>query len=727
MRAPAIALQVLRRPAARGALAGAAVLLAGAAGIWKAPRPARATATAELSAQHLPAAVSAALPALDAASAPSPAAALSDPVLRIAVVAMGPTAWPGLAGADEVELAAWGEPDASGAPRRRKAKVSRARLEEAVEEARGALAAEGRPETGEVAITATRRRAEEARALANAAAAAFAEWAAFEGAERARRASAMLRERQEAVLKRLTEVEAQIEKVRPDVLPDELMELKRPDIPAAMSRLAELESKLSGAEAEHRDLSAKVNDPNFTFVVDVDQDPSVQACMGEVLRAQARLTELEQRLGANDAQVKAAKAEVESWGTQLKAARSAAVSTMSAKERVRTIDRIRALGEQRDALRGEFDALNARVSKERKEWEDLVQQRVAAKKGAASPELAALAAEAEVQHRVFTGILTARLAVEGAPAGAAPVRVASPARPAGFGGPPDWALWGALAALAACAALVASRGGSARGPALHGKIRTEHDLHQALKIPILGCTPVAPATQLILHHVDSRHPFAEAYNTVAALVESYAQDHAARTFMITSATAGDGKTTLASNLGIALARSGQRVILIDADLRKGRLHEIFGTPNDRGTSEAGWDDTGQPVIVEVDALLKDTTEPGLRFIPAGPPPPNPVALLKGSAFKAMLAEAAQKADTILLDVPPVLAAVDPLLLTSLADGILFVAAAGETKREDVVYAKKLLENTHGRFAGGVLTKATEEAREIPAYELEAKGGHEAQV
>lgn len=725
MRVPPKLRLLLSRPAARAAIAGVAIVAVGGAAIWKGPRPARATATVELSAQRLPAAVAAALPSLDAGSSPSPAAALSDPVLRIAVASMGNAAWPGLTGRDEVELSAYDV--AEGVAKRRKAMVSRARLDEAVDEARGMLASEARPETGEIALTATSRRADFAKAVADAAAKAFVEWAVFDARERAKRAGEMLRERQDAVLKRLTEVEERIAKLQPEVLPDEVMELKRPDIPTAMSRLAELESKLSTAEAEHRDLSGKVNDPNFTFVVDVDLDPSVQACMAEVLRSQARLTELEQRLGQNDPQVKAAKADVESWGTQLKAARSAAVSTMSAKERVRSIDRIRAVGEQRDSLKSEFEALNARVTKERKEWEDLVQQRVAAKKGAASPEMSALTAEAEVQHRLFTDILTARLAVEGAPAAAAPAWVASSARPVSPAGPPDWTLWSGLAVLAAGASFFASRAGEKHGPALHGKIRTEHDLQQALKIPILGCTPLAPPAEQILHHLDPRHPFAEAYNTVAALVESYAQDHAARTFMITSATPGDGKTTLAANLGIALARSGQRVILIDADLRKGRLHEIFGASNERGTSEAGWDASGQPIIVEVDALLKDTTEPGLRFIPSGPPPPNPVALLKGSAFKAMLAEAAQKADYILMDVPPVLAAADPLLLTALADGILFVAAAGESKREDVVYAKKLLENTHGRFAGGVLTKATAEAREIPAYEVKEKGRHEAEA
>ncbi|NUN50790.1 MAG: CpsD/CapB family tyrosine-protein kinase, partial [Candidatus Brocadiae bacterium] len=272
-----------------------------------------------------------------------------------------------------------------------------------------------------------------------------------------------------------------------------------------------------------------------------------------------------------------------------------------------------------------------------------------------------------------------------------------------------------------CAATLAWLFPRGRGPRVHGRIRTEHELFRALGIPVLGSTPRAPASELLLFHIDPRHPYAEAYNTVAAQIESYAADHAARTFMIAGPSPGDGRSTLALNLAIALARGGLRVILIDADLRRGRLAEFLGLPNERGVAEAGLDASGQPVLVDVDALLLDTSEPNLRFIPSGPPPANPVALLKGSPFKALLAEVSQKADIILIDTPALLGAVDPLLLTPVADGILFVAAAHGTRREDVVYAKKLLENTHGRFAGGILTMATEEAREIPAEESEARG------
>jgi capsular exopolysaccharide synthesis family protein len=710
---------VLRRRGLRGLSAGSLVLAAGLGAAESWPRPARAAATVEVFAVPLPDAASLGLPA---ASPPDPAAAaLSDPVVELAVLAMGEAHWPGVAsGKDSIELSAW-EAAEGAAPRRRKATVDRAKLDAAIAEARERLSAAPAATAGRVTIAATDRKAGRARALAERTAAAYVDFAAFDARERLERAAAALATRQAATFRRLMEARERIAKARPDVMPGEVMELRRPDLSASMTRLAELESRLAAVEAEHRDMSAKINDPNFTFVVDVDQDPSVLACMSEVLRAQARLGELEPRFGANDPQVKAAKSDVEAWGTQLKAARSAAVATLSAKERVKAIDRVRTLSEQRDSLKTEFEALDRKVAQERADWEKLVRERAAAQAAAASPEMAALEAEAEVQLHLFTRILTSRLSAEDAAAAAAPgARLDGPVRDVPAPALPRSATWPSAAGAAILAGAVAFLFPRHPAAGVTGKIRTEHDLSTALKVPILGCTPRAPQSELILHHIDARHPNAEAYNTVAALVESYAADHAARTFMITSAVEGDGKSVFAANLGIALARGGQRVLLVDANLRRGTLHEIFGAANDRGVSEAGWDESGQPVIVEVDALLKDTTEAALRLIPSGPPPPNPVALLKGSAFKALLAESQQKADTILLDVPAVLGAVDPLLLTSMVDGIIFVAAAGESKREDVVYAKKLLENTHGRFAGGVLTKAAEGAREIPAWEVEEK-------
>ncbi|MBI2920418.1 MAG: polysaccharide biosynthesis tyrosine autokinase [Planctomycetes bacterium] len=711
-------LALVRRRGPLAVLVGTTALAAGIAGIEFVPRPARAAAQVQVTGLRLPADAAAALPGLDPESGPSASLVTSDPVLRIAVVRMGDGWWKGLSsGADEVELAAYGEAKTGEAPKRILAKVSRRVLDAAVDDARGRVAAEHDRATGLVTVTASAWKADAARALADAAAEAFAAYAECEVRERMLQTVELLKERQAATLARLTEVEGKIAKLRPAGIPQELLELRRPDLPTALARLAELQARYSDAEAELRDLSAKINDPNYTFPVDVDEDSTVQACTGEVLRAQARLGELEGRLAKTDPQVKEAQSQLSSWNTQLTAARAAAVSTLSAKARVRAIDQIRSLSERRDATKIEYEALDARVTKERAEWEALIQEKIRATEGANSPELASLTAEASALHAHFTRILSARLAAEfEGGARSKPAAVVAGARDAKPARWPQAATWPAAALAALLLAAAAWRLPRQAGP----RLRTEHDLQRALRIPVIGLGPLAVPSQRLLFHIDPRHPFTEAYNTIATLIESYAADHAARTFMVTSASAGEGKSTLVANLAIALARAGQRVVVIDADLRKGNLHEIFGVPNDRGVSEAGLDETGQPVILEVDALLKDTSEPGLKLLSSGPPCANPVALLKGSAFKALLAETQQKADTIFMDVPAVLTAVDPLLLTAMADGIIFVAAAGESKREDVAYAKKLLENTHGRFVGAVLTKATEEARAMPPEEAESR-------
>jgi capsular exopolysaccharide synthesis family protein len=685
------------RPLLAGAVA-AGVAAIGAAAIEFAPR--RAQAAARLK---------------PPAGAPVSLAA-SDDVLRIAAWRLRHGMFRDAFQAGEgVELAAYGDAKTGEAPARLTVTAQRARLDAAVAQLRSAVrtAEEG----GLLAFHATSLRAADARAIAAAVAEAFAAFAAWESRERAAGEAARFLARQDATLAALVEVERKIAALTPELVPKELLELRKPDLASALGRLAELQSRLAEAESEHRDLSSKINDPNFTFPVDVDEDPSVQACLAEVLKSQVRVNELESRGGSGSAETKEARAQLSNWNTQLAATRAAAVGTLSAKARIRAVDRIRTLGEQRDQLKLESDSLEARITKERQDWEALVQTRVRAARGADSPELTTLNAESRALRSQFTKTLSARLAAEfEATATPKPVPLTGAATDLDPAGWPRSLLYPVTAAVALLAAALAWR---APRPAPRS-LRTEQDLARALHIPVLGSTPrAASQKELLLFHIDPRHPFVEAYNTLAALLESYAADHAARTFMVTSATDGEGKSSLAVNLGIALARSGQRVVLIDADFRRSRLHDLLGLPNDRGVSEAFVDASGQPVIVEVDAVLKDTSEPNLRCIPAGPPPQNPVALLKGSAFKALLAETQQKADFIFVDAPSVLSAVDPLLLTPMSDGIVFVAAAGGPRRHDVIYAKKLLENTHGRFAGAVLTQAGAEAREFEEEKVAA--------
>ena len=173
-----------------------------------------------------------------------------------------------------------------------------------------------------------------------------------------------------------------------------------------------------------------------------------------------------------------------------------------------------------------------------------------------------------------------------------------------------------------------------------------------------------------------------------------------RRILVTSAHPGEGKTSVTVNLSITLAQIGHRVLLVDADLRKPRLHNIFDCPNDRGLSnylaDAGtpWP---EPFSTRIDNLF---------LIPSGPLPPNPADLLDSERFLAVQKEMeSQGYDQIIYDSPPVLAVADPAIIAGRADAVVIVAHAGATPRDGLEHAVARLRRVTSRIVGGVLNRA----------------------
>ncbi|HEU5422172.1 MAG TPA: polysaccharide biosynthesis tyrosine autokinase [Nitrolancea sp.] len=170
---------------------------------------------------------------------------------------------------------------------------------------------------------------------------------------------------------------------------------------------------------------------------------------------------------------------------------------------------------------------------------------------------------------------------------------------------------------------------------------------------------------------------AESYRALRTSLQFATAGRAARVIVVTSAEPGAGKTTTVANLGMVLAQLGQRVVLVDADLRLPRLHTHFaGFTNRSGlTNRLAADADEDP-----EAFLQTTAVEGLRVLSAGPLPPNPAELLSGPRLTAVLANLLDYADVILLDVPP-LAVSDPLVVAAAADGIVVVARHGRTRNK----------------------------------------------
>lgn len=195
---------------------------------------------------------------------------------------------------------------------------------------------------------------------------------------------------------------------------------------------------------------------------------------------------------------------------------------------------------------------------------------------------------------------------------------------------------------------------------------------------------------------DAGSPGAEAYRTLRTNLMFSQAVQALRTVVVTSASPGEGKTTTVANLGITFAQQNLRVLLVDCDLRRSRLHAAFNLPRGPGLTEML---LGQ---VDQDDAVKATDMPGLYVLPAGAAPPNPSEMLGGQKMRAALQSLSEAFDLIILDTPPILAASDGAILATLADGVVVVLKAGSTESEAAQQAMHQLKAVGARIVGAVL-------------------------
>jgi succinoglycan biosynthesis transport protein ExoP len=169
-----------------------------------------------------------------------------------------------------------------------------------------------------------------------------------------------------------------------------------------------------------------------------------------------------------------------------------------------------------------------------------------------------------------------------------------------------------------------------------------------------------------------------------------------RTLMVTSASASEGKTTVCANLATTFAQQGLRVVLIDGDLRRPRLHGLFGQARTPGLSELV---EGEAPVAEA---VRHTSVPGLHLITAGRLVPHVSELLGGAAMGRLVRELNAAYDLVVIDTPPVLAAADAEILGAQADAVLVVVRAGKTERQSAHYAMQQLRAVGARIVGAVL-------------------------
>ncbi|WP_342378855.1 polysaccharide biosynthesis tyrosine autokinase [Myxococcus stipitatus] len=236
---------------------------------------------------------------------------------------------------------------------------------------------------------------------------------------------------------------------------------------------------------------------------------------------------------------------------------------------------------------------------------------------------------------------------------------------------------------------------------LENSVATQTDIEERLGLAFLGVMPRiegnrAPKDRDLFVHREPKSSVAECCRAIRTNLLFMSPDTPFKTLVVTSSGPQEGKSTTAISLGVAMAQSGNRVLLLDTDMRRPRLHRAFGVPNELGISSL--------VVGEgsLDAAVKSTEVPGLFVLPCGPLPPNPAELLHTRAFTELLKTVAGKFDRVLLDSPPLNAVADAAVLATQSDGVVLVLKAGKTNREAARRALRSLADVQARMYGAIL-------------------------
>lgn len=244
---------------------------------------------------------------------------------------------------------------------------------------------------------------------------------------------------------------------------------------------------------------------------------------------------------------------------------------------------------------------------------------------------------------------------------------------------------------------------------LDSRVKTQEEVEIHLRLNSLGAIPRLPRkTQRAFaknrfSHAAMPSSFAEAFHGLRANVLFSSPDAGPCSIVVTSASPREGKTIIAANLAIGLAQAGHRVILIDADLRQPRIHDLFGLDLEPGLSNL------LNGVADATAAVRPTKIPNLSVLTAGAHPPNPAELVGSHRFGELLSFLEKQSDIVVIDTPPVMAVADAAILAHRTSGVLFVVAADTTSRHAAQSALEQLERAKGRFLGAVLNRVDHES------------------
>jgi succinoglycan biosynthesis transport protein ExoP len=266
---------------------------------------------------------------------------------------------------------------------------------------------------------------------------------------------------------------------------------------------------------------------------------------------------------------------------------------------------------------------------------------------------------------------------------------------------------------------------------LDDTIRTPDDVESLLGLPALAVIPMIdsmPKRRLLLVgsgengnngggselliSTDSRSSLAEAYRQLRTSILLSTAGHAPKSLLVTSSLPAEGKTTTAINTAISLAQTGAKVLIIDADMRRPRLHSVFNINNGEGLSTVLASDLEELEVL--DAIQFDEASK-LFLLPSGPIPPNPAELIGSEQMSNLLALLQNNFTHVVIDSPPIASFTDGVLIASMVDGVILVVHSGKSSRQVVRRSRQLLQDIGSKIFGVVLNNVKLRSTENDYY------------
>lgn len=259
---------------------------------------------------------------------------------------------------------------------------------------------------------------------------------------------------------------------------------------------------------------------------------------------------------------------------------------------------------------------------------------------------------------------------------------------------------------------------------LDDTIDTPDDVERALRLPALAVIPLAEGhlrrffpvraskksngngngqSLALLTGSETRSSLAESYRQLRTSVLLSKAGRAPKTLLVTSSLPGEGKTTTAINMAISLAQTAAKVLIVDADMRRPRMHSIFHLLNKDGLSSILSNELSEAEILN---MVQQEKESGLYVLTCGPIPPNPAELLGSDQMRRLLTYLESTFTHVIIDSPPVASFTDGVLLGCLVDGVLLVVHAGKSSQQIARRGRQVLTDVGAKIIGVVLNKAT---------------------